>query len=199
MPLFAPRRLAAALRFAALTIAACAAPLAPLLAAEATAPEKPAKPVLALKYDDGKPDGKKSIAGAGQMIRFTMPAGQTNALKSLRIHCARYGYPQPPDEDVEINILNEDMTDVLHTELVPYKLFKRQQEARWTMIPLKEPVDVPAVFWVVFNFNAERTKGVYVSYDTSTKGEHSRVGLNDQDAKETDFQGDWMIQAILAK
>jgi RNA polymerase sigma-70 factor (ECF subfamily) len=198
MPLFAPRS-AAALGFAALTIAAYAAPLASLFAAEATAPEKPAKPVLALKYDDGKPDGKKSIAGAGEMIRFTMPEGQTNALKALRIHCSRYGHPQPPDEDVEINILNEDMTDVVHTELVPYKLFKRQAEARWTMIPLKEPVDVPATFWVVFNFNAEATKGVYVSYDTSTKGEHSRVGVNDQDAKETDFHGDWMIQAILAK
>lgn len=47
--------------------------------------------------------------------------------------------------------------------------------------------------------NAEATKGVYVSYDTSTKGKHSRVGFNDQDAKPTDFKGDWMVQAVLAK
>lgn len=162
-------------------------------------PTSPAKPVLVLKYGDNKADGKKSIAGAGEMIRFTMPAGQTNPLKALRIHCSRYGYPQPPDEDVQIDILNEDMTDVVHTELVPYRLFKRQAEARWQMIPLEDSVEVPAVFWIVLNFNAEATKGVYVSYDTSTGGEHSRVGLNDQDAKETEFKGDWMVQAVLEK
>ena len=161
--------------------------------------KKPEKPVLLLKYGDGKPDGQKSIAGAGEMIEFTMPEGQTNALKSLRIHCSRYGYPQPPKEDVEITILSEDMTEPLHTELVPYALFKRQKDARWTNVPLEEAIEVPAKFWVVFNFNAEATKGVYVSYDTSTKGEHSRVGFNDQDAKETEFKGDWMVQAVLAK
>jgi beta-lactamase regulating signal transducer with metallopeptidase domain len=167
---------------------------------EAETVKKPAaKPVLVLKYGDNKPDGKKSIAGAGEMIRFTMPEGQANALRALRVHSARYGYPQPPDEDVEINVLNEDMTEVVHTELVPYRLFKRQAEPRWMMIPFEDPVDVPPKFWIVLNFNAEATKGVYVSYDTSTKGEHSRVGFNDQDAKETQFGGDWMVQAMLAK
>jgi hypothetical protein len=163
------------------------------------AADAPSKPVLLVKYGDGKPEGKKSIAGAGEMIEFTMPEGQSNALKSLRVHAARYGYPQPPKEDVEISILSEDMTEPIHTELVPYALFKRQKDCRWTNIPFEEPVEVPARFWVVLNFNAEATKGVYVSYDTSTKGKHSRVGFNDQDAKPTDFKGDWMVQAVLAK
>jgi hypothetical protein len=167
--------------------------------AKPDAEKKPAKPLLVLKYGDGKPDGKKSIAGAGEMIRFTMPEGQTNALKALRVHAARYGYPQPPKEEVEIVILSEDMKEPLHTELVPYALFKRQKENRWTLIPFDEPVDLPQTFWVVLNFNAEATKGVYVSYDTSTKGEHSRVGFNDEDAKATEFKGDWMVQAVLAK
>lgn len=161
--------------------------------------ETPAKPVLLLKYGDGKADGQKSIAGAGEMIRFSLPDSQTNALKGLRIHAARYGYPQPPKEDVEITILTEDMAEEIHKELVPYSLFKRQPEARWTTVPFKEPVETPATFWVVLNFNAERTKGVYVSYDTSTGGEFSRVGFNDQDAKETEFKGDWMVQVVLAK
>jgi galactokinase len=182
---------------AAMTVAAAAARG---LADESTAEKTPhAKPVLLLKYGDGKPDGMKSIAGAGEMIRFTMPAGQTNALKAVRVHAARYGYPQPPKEDVEINILNADMTETLHTELVPYSLFKRQKECRWTLVPFDDEVEVPETFWVVLNFNAEATKGVYVSYDTSTKGEFSRVGFNDQDAKETAFGGDWMVQAVLAK
>jgi beta-lactamase regulating signal transducer with metallopeptidase domain len=163
------------------------------------AEQKPAKPVLLLKYGDGKPDGVKSIAGAGEMIRFKLPKGQDNDLKALRIHSSRYGYPQPPDEDVEINILSADMKEPLHTELVPYKLFKRQQNQRWTLVPFEDPVDVPEEFWVVLNFNAEATKGVYVSYDTSSKGEHSRVGFNDEDAKPTKDKADWMVQAVLAK
>lgn len=161
--------------------------------------QKSDKPVLLLKYGDGKADGKKSIAGAGEMIQFSLPEGQDNDLKAIRVYAARYGYPQPPKEDVEITILNEEMTDEIHKELIPYSIFKRQTEPRWTTVPFDEPVDVPETFWVVLSFNAERTKGVYVGYDTSTGGEHSRVGFNDQDAKETDFKGDWMVQAVLAK
>lgn len=60
---------------------------------------------------------------------------------------------------------------------------------------------MPERFWVALNFNPTQTKGVYVSYDTSTKGEHSRTGLpgEEQKPKETDFKGDWMVQVILAK
>ncbi len=45
------------------------------------------------------------------------------------------------------------------------------------------------------------TKGVYVSYDTSTNGEYSRVGLpgDEEEPKKTDFGGDWMVPVILAR
>jgi hypothetical protein len=91
------------------------------------------------------------------------------------------------------------MTEVLHTELVPYSLFKRVEKNRWTHLPFRDPVEVPKTFWVVLNFNAEKTKGVYVSYDTSTKGEYSKIGLTEEDARATDFGGDWMIQVLLAE
>jgi hypothetical protein len=169
---------------------------------ESASPQTDKKPKsrdqLLLKYGDGSEDGKKSIAGAGEMIRFEAP-GDEARIKAVRVHGARYGYPQPPQEDIEVTILNEDMSEVLHTELVPYSLFKRVPKNRWTHLPFRDPVAVPKTFWVVLNFNAERTKGVYVSYDTSTKGEYSRVGLTDEDAKETDFGGDWMVQVLLAE
>jgi hypothetical protein len=150
-----------------------------------------------LKYGDGKPDGKKSIAGAGEMIRFELPGDSAN-VRAVRVHGSRYGHPQAPKEDIEVTLLSEDMTEVLHTELVPYSLFKRSK-ARWTHLPFKDQVEVPQEFWVVLSFNAEATKGVYVSYDTSTKGEHSRIGFSDEDARETEFGGDWMVQVLLAK
>ncbi len=153
---------------------------------------------LVLKYGDGRPDGKKSIAGAGEMIQFVLP-GEEGRIRAVRVHGSRYGYPQAPKENFEVTLLSEDMTEILHTELVPYSLFKRAKKGRWTYIPFKNPVEAPKTFWLVLNFNAERTKGVYVSYDTSTKGEFSRVGFNEEDARETDFDGDWMVQVLLAK
>ena len=58
---------------------------------------------------------------------------------------------------------------------------------------------VPQTFWVVLEFNAERSKGVYVSFDTSTRGEHSMVGLPGREAAKASTGGDWMIRAVLAK
>ncbi|MBI2823892.1 MAG: sigma-70 family RNA polymerase sigma factor [Planctomycetia bacterium] len=150
-----------------------------------------------LKYGDETADGRKSIAGGGEMIRFQAP-GDAAKVAAIKLHGARYGYPQAPQEDFKVYLLGEDMSQVLHTELVPYARFERG-DAKWVTLNFKKPVEVPQTFWVVVDFNAQATKGVYVSYDTSTGGEHSRVGLPGQEAKPTAFGGDWMIQAVLAK
>jgi hypothetical protein len=167
------------------------------LASVVVAQEKDTGATLVVKYGDGKADGKKSIAGAGEMIEFTIP-NETQRLAGIRVHCARYGYPQAPDEDVEISLVSQEETDVLHTELVPYSKFKRG-DSRWTTIKFKEPVEVPPTFWLILDFNAERTKGVYISYDTSTGGKHSRTGLPGGESKAVRFGGDWMVQAMLTK
>ena len=165
--------------------------------AEAEESDSPGKPQLVLKYGDGQADGKKSIAGTGEMIRFTLP-DKSQKLQSLRIHCARYGTPKPPDEDAEITIVSEDGSDIIHTEFVPYSTFKRG-ESRWTTVRLEEVVEVPETFWVILQFNAERTKGVSVSFDKSTDGKNSKTGLPGGEAVDANIEGDWMVQAILTK
>jgi hypothetical protein len=152
-----------------------------------------------LKYGDGKADGKKSYGGSGHLIRFEMPQG-IDRVRGLRIHGSRYGLPQAPDEDFEITLLNEDRSETLDSKAAPYRLFKRGKET-WVRVLFDDEVEVPPVFWVALNFNAQQTKGVYVSYDTSTEGKYSRVGLvgDEEEPKETDFGGDWMVQVMLAK
>ena len=72
--------------------------------------------------------------------------------------------------------------------------------SKWVRVMFEKPVELPETFWVVLNFNAAQTKGVYVSYDTSTRGKHSKIGLaGSEKTRETDFQGDWMVQVLLAK
>ncbi len=150
-----------------------------------------------LQYGDGKADGKKSIGGSGEMIRFELPEG-VDKISGIKIHGSRYGLPDAPNEDFEIMFVSEDFSEILHTESAPYKLFKRSKEV-WVRVNFKEPVELPPKFWIALNFNAQQTKGVYVSYDTSTKGKNSRVGLpgGDAEPKETEFKGDWMVQVIL--
>ena len=151
-----------------------------------------------LKYNDGKADGKKSIGGSGEMIRFELPEGVTK-VRGIRIHGSRYGLPQAPNEDFEISFLNGDMDEIVASEAAPYRLFKRGKEM-WVRVNFDQPVELPKEFWIALNFNAQQTKGVYVSYDTSTKGEHSRVGLpgDDEKPKSTDFGSDWMVEVLLS-
>lgn len=156
-----------------------------------------ARPVTLLKYGDGRADGKKSFGGNGQMIRFELPEGVTS-VRGIKIHGSRYGLPQAPDEDFEITFLNDNLDEILGNESAPYRLFKRGREM-WVRVNFAEPIELPSKFWVALNFNAHQTKGVYLSYDTSTKGEYSRVGLagSDETPKPTDFGGDWMVQVML--
>ena len=161
------------------------------------AEDQTTKPVLLLKYGDGKPDGKKSLGGTGEMIRFELP-GMAQKVKTIRIHAARYGTPKAPDEDVDITFVSDDEADIIDNRTVPYARFRRGQ-SRWVTLKFEEPVEVPQKFWVIFDFGAERTKGVYVSYDTATGGEYSRIGLPGADSRKVDFGGDWMVQLILTK
>jgi len=150
-----------------------------------------------LRYGDGWADGKKSLGGSGEMIRFTLPARRAK-VAAIRIHGGRYGSATPPAEDFIVSFLGEDMSRVVQQEYAPYSLFDRG-ENRWVEVRFKEPVNVPETFWLVLDFKAAQTKGVYVSYDTSTGGQHSRQGLPGQQGKPVSFGGDWMIEAILTK
>ena len=152
---------------------------------------------VTLAYGDGMADGKKSIAGTGEMIHFSAPADK-NSLTGIALHGARYGNPQPPKEDAKVYVLADDGTTVLHTEAIPYARFERG-ESKWNELKFQKPVQVPKAFWIVVDFDAAATKGVYVSYDTSTGGEHSRTGLPGKESKPAPFRGDWMIRAYLAE
>jgi len=144
---------------------------------------------------DGKPAGKKSLGGSGEIVSFSLPAGE-GKLAGIRIHGSRYGTAEAPSEKFLIYFLSEDMSEVLHTEMAPYSLFERGPE-KWVDVNFRKPIKVPeGIFWVALDFRAGRTKGVYVSYDGSTDGKRSRVGLPGVEPKQPDFAGNWMIDVI---
>lgn len=150
-----------------------------------------------LRYGDGTPDGKKSLGGSGEIIAFEMPSAESK-VGGIRIHGSRYGVPKAPDEDFLVYFLTEDMSEVTAVRMAPYGLFGRG-ENEWVEVKFEKPVEVPASFRVAVDFRAHQTKGVYVSFDTSSEGKHSFTGLPGLKAKPVDFGGDWMIEAVLVK
>jgi hypothetical protein len=117
----------------------------------------------------------------------------------VKIHGSRYGQAQPPRESFLIYFMSKDRKRILHTEMAPYSLFKRGPET-WVEVKFESPLaDLPKSFWLVLDFRAAQTKGVYVSYDTTTGGKFSRIGLPGLPSSEVGFGGDWMIQGIFAE
>jgi RNA polymerase sigma-70 factor (ECF subfamily) len=156
-------------------------------------PDKPGA-AITVKYGDGEPDGKKSLGGSGEMIKFGTPEGASK-LAGLKVHGSRYGQPQAPRESFLIFFLSLDQKRILHAEMAPYSVFKRGT-SEWVDVAFDPPVaGLPKTFWVVLDFRATQMKGVYVSFDTSTSGQFSRVGLPGMPSSDVSFGGDWMIQA----
>src|SRR5262245_21065400 len=152
---------------------------------------------MKVKYSDDTADGKQSIGGSGPMIEFELPS-KTAKIAGLRIHGARYGSPQPPKESFLVYFLNQDRSRIINAEMAPLATFERGEE-KWTTVNFDKPIAVPDRCWIALDFRAGPTKGVYVSYDTSTSGKHSLIGLPGTPTSEPKHGGDWMIEVILAE
>ncbi len=150
-----------------------------------------------LKYNDGTADGKKSLGGSGELIKFTLPEDKQK-IGGIRIHGSRYGVAQPPKEKFLIYFLSSDGKEVLSTQMAPYSSFNRGNE-QWVPVRFAKPVEVPKEFWVCLDFRPHQTKGVYVSYDTSTGGKYSKSGLPGLEPDDVEFGGDWMIELLPGK
>ncbi len=144
-----------------------------------------------LALDDGKPAGKKSFP-KGHALMFNSPEGAWY-LTSIRIHGARYGLPQPPDEDFHVTLCDKDFLPIKDYAF-PYATFERTADPEWVTLKL-EPVKVPEKFVICLNFNAERTKGVYISHDAEGT---SLVALPDQ-PNGIFTGGDWLIRPTLTR
>ena len=94
---------------------------------------------IVLYYDDGTAEGKRSIAGSGHAVLFTKPRGDWT-LDRVEVFAARYGLPQPPEEDITIFLCDGTFKPV-HTYKRPYSLFERG-DLQWVSIKL-DTVPVP--------------------------------------------------------
>lgn len=142
-----------------------------------------------LALDDGNPVGKKSFS-RGHALMFKSPAGNWY-LTSVRVHGARYGMLQAPDEDFHVTLCDRNFMPIKDFSF-PYSKFKRSSKSEWVTLRMK-PTKVPAKFVICLDFDAERTKGVYVSHDAEG---NSLVALPDKPSG-VFSGGDWLIRPTL--
>jgi RNA polymerase sigma-70 factor (ECF subfamily) len=161
-------------------------PVAPV--AQAKPDGKSSAEARELANDDGKPAGKKSIAGSGHAVRFEAP-GEGWSVAAVRVHGSRYGYPKPPDEDFKVYVCDEKFEAMAAFEF-PYGTFERGT-ASWHDLKVK-PTKVPKTFIVCVGFDPAQTKGVYVSHDGEGSGASSS-GLPGGQPRPF-AQGDWLIR-----
>lgn len=150
-----------------------------------------------LKHDDNMQDSKRSITGAGQAVRFECPTDEKWYVTAISIHGSRYGTPAPPNEDFQIVVASDDLSQRQMFDK-PYRLFQRGDE-KWVKIGFT-PVEVQGAFQIATFFNPTRTKGVYVGIDSDSTPTHSAILLaSDPGKKSSELAGDWMIRAHLTQ
>lgn len=160
-----------------------------LKAVTITASKLTGRPVV-LEFDDDQPDGKKSIAGGGHARKFTVPEEGEWYIRAVSVRGAQYGRAKSATFDVAL--CDQDLKPISVWKK-SYAAFERGEPA-WTRLAVT-PTRVPSEFAVCLNFRPNATQGVYVAFDTSTKGD-SVVGVPGNPG-EPFAQGDWMIRVEL--
>jgi len=85
----------------------------------------------------------------------------------IKLFGSRYGTPQPPKENFQVWIIDENQ-EVLETFEFPYAKIKRGNP-KWYSLKTKV-TKLPQKFYLCVGFNPEQTKGVYVHHDAEASG-----------------------------
>jgi len=135
----------------------------------------------------------RSLGGSGHAIAFDRPA-TARFLTAVSIYASRYGYPQAPQENFHICLLDQDRK-VIKDFPFPYALVKRG-EMRWYTFPVPH-TEVPSHFFVALSFNPHQTKGIYLGLDRNVKESHSYIGLPTSELVKVKNNYDWMVRVYL--
>jgi hypothetical protein len=138
-------------------------------------------------------DEMRSFADSGFAVAFRRPE-DAKSIAAVKLFAARYGTPEPPEENFHIYLLDEKRK-VLEQIAVPYSRIERGP-LRWYTLEFPA-IEVPEKFYVALWFDAESTKGVYLGMDRDIRQSHSFIGLPDKGFHKVNESYDWMIRAVV--
>ena len=154
---------------------------------------------VVLSYVGESSNDKRSFADSGHAVAFQR-SPEMKSIVAVKLFCGRYGYPEAPDENFHIYLLDQNQ-NVLEQVAVPYGRIERSK-LRWQTIEFPA-IAVPEKFMVALWFNAEATKGVFIGMDKNVTETHSYAGLPDKGAPGKHFTKveqpyEWMIRAVVS-
>jgi len=153
------------------------------------------KNAVRITHVDETAEGERSLGASGHAVLFELTE-KVRFVEAVQIFASRYGYPQAPQEDFHLYLLN-DQFQVLADLRYPYGMIERG-ELRW--YTLRTPsIEVPRRFYVALSFNPHQTKGIYLGFDESVKESHSLVGLPDSGFEKVKESYDWMVRVYLSE
>jgi hypothetical protein len=141
-----------------------------------------------LKYDDGKKDDKQSYGSGGHAIRFERPSDEF-VITEIHLYGEPYGNFDPFLEVAKLYICDQSLEPIITTDL-PLEAFRRGR-ARWAEVDVK-PVKPTETFYVLVDFLATATRGIYLGIDSGSLG-HSFHAVPGK-IKDELSRGDWMIR-----
>jgi hypothetical protein len=142
--------------------------------------------------NEGTRSGHRSYAGAGPGRKFTIPSPGDWYITAVWICGSRYGDEKPPDNTFDIALSDQD-AKLISIWKGRYASFGRGDDA-WVRFDVP-PTHVPPSFYVTLNFRATGSNGVYVAFDSNSKG-NSIASLPGKPP--VPFRdGDWMIRVEL--
>ena len=144
---------------------------------------------IELAFDDDSSEGSSSIAGSGHARKFAPPGAGDWYIRAVSVYGSRYGTRKPPATTFDV-ALCDDKLRLIAIWKKPYRTFDRGPK-KWVRMEVP-PTLVPREFHVCLNFRPTRTRGVHVSYDTSTTG-NSVTGTPGKPGRPF-TKGDWMIR-----
>jgi hypothetical protein len=163
-------------------------------AATPAIPVSSAPDTSTLGYVKDASEDFRSLGASGHAVLFERPDG-VSFIESVQIFAARYGMPEPPQENFHLYVLNEKQQVLADVEF-PYSFVERGN-LRWYVLNTPS-VEVPKQFYVALAFNPHQTKGIYLGLDKSVAQSHSFTGLPGEGYSKVTETFDWMVRATLA-
>ncbi|MCX6999251.1 MAG: hypothetical protein NT106_02985 [Candidatus Sumerlaeota bacterium] len=162
-------------------------------AATPAIPVSSAPDTSTLGYVKDASEDFRSLGASGHAVLFERPDG-ASFIESVQIFAARYGMPEPPQENFHLYVLNEKQQVLADVEF-PYSFVERGN-LRWYVLNTPS-VEVPKQFYVALAFNPHQTKGIYLGLDKSVAQSHSFTGLPGAGYSKVTETFDWMVRVTL--
>jgi len=163
--------------------------------AEQASPTGLSGKTVTLPPNIGAETSHMSGSGVGEGRKFAVAGPGEWYITAVWVYGSRYGAENPPETTFDIALSDGDAR-LISIWKGRYASFTYGQQDAWARFDVP-PTRVPSAFYITLNFRATYTNGVYVAFDSTSRG-NSVDSLPGKSLHEF-AGGDWMIRTELVR